>query len=58
MNREQILDAIRRLAACQGFYSHLYEALTDGSEETESILDTMEEMNFGDVVDMLIWIES
>ena len=58
MNREQILSAIRGLAASQGFYGRLYEALTNGSEESENFLDTMEEQNFGDVVDMVMWLES
>ena len=43
MNREQILDAIRSLAASQGFYGRLYERLTDGSDSAEEALDLMEE---------------
>ena len=57
MNREQILSAIRSLAASQGFYGRLYERLTDGSEEAEEALDLMEEQSFGDVVDMVMWLE-
>ena len=57
MNKEQILEAIRSLAASQGFYGRLYERLTDGSEEAEEALDLMEEQNFGDVVDMVMWLE-
>lgn len=57
MNREQILDAIRSLAASQGFYGRLYERLTDGSEEAEDALTLMEAQNFGDVVDMVMWLE-
>ena len=58
MNKEQILDAIRSLAASQGFYGRLYNALTDGSEQADKFLATMEEQNFGDVVDMVMWLES
>lgn len=58
MNKEQILDAIRSLAASQGFYGRLYERLTDGSDEAEEALSLMEEQNFGDVVDMVMWLES
>jgi len=58
MNKEQILDAIRSLAASQGFYGRLYNALTDGSEQADEFLATMVEQNFGDVVDMVIWLES
>jgi hypothetical protein len=57
MNKEQILEAIRSLAASQGFYGRLYERLTDGSEEAEDALTLMEEQNFGDVVDMVMWLE-
>lgn len=57
MNKEQILDAIAGLAASQGFYGRLYEALTNGTKESEDFLDTMEEQNFGDVVDMVMWLE-
>jgi hypothetical protein len=57
MNRGQILNAIRSLAASQGFYGRLYETLTNGTEESENFLTTMEEQNFGDVVDMVMWLE-
>ena len=57
MNKEQILDTIRSLAASQGFYGRLYNALTDGSEQADEFLATMEEQNFGDVVDMVTWLE-
>ena len=57
MNKEQILDAIRSLAASQGFYGRLYNALTDGSEQADEFLATMEKQNFGDVVDMVTWLE-
>ena len=58
MNREQILDAIKVLAGSQGFYGKLYARLTDGSDEAEQVLDAMVNQNFGDVVDMVTWIES
>ena len=57
MNREQILNAIAGLAVSQGFYGRLYKTLTNGSEESEMFLATMEEQNFGDVVDMVMWLE-
>lgn len=57
MDKKQILSAIRSLAASQGFYGRLYERLTDGSEEAEEALDLMESQNFGDVVDMVMWLE-
>lgn len=57
MSKEQILSAIRSLAFSQGFYGRLYERLTDGSEEAENALDVMEQQNFGDTVDMIMWLE-
>jgi hypothetical protein len=58
MNREKILNAICSLAANQGFYGCLYDALTDGSEQADKFLATMESQNFGDVVDMVMWLET
>lgn len=58
MNKEQILDSIRSLAASQGFYGRLYDTLTDGSEQSDEFLATMEEQNFNDMVDMVMWLES
>ena len=57
MNRQQILDAIRSLAASQGFYGSLYNMLTNGSDEAEEALCVMEEQNFGYAVDMVMWLE-
>lgn len=58
MNREQILDAVRTLAMSQGFYGRLYERLTDGTNESDSFLGLMEEQNFGDTLDMVLWLEN
>lgn len=58
MNRTQILNAVSQLAASQGFYGRLYNALTSGTEEAEEFMQQMEEQNFGDVVDMVMWLES
>ena len=58
MNKEQILDTIRSLAASNGFYGRLYNFLTDGSEQADEFLAAMEEQNFGDAVDMVMWLES
>lgn len=58
MDRTQILNAVSQLAASQGFYGRLYNALTSGTEEAEEFMQQMEEQNFGDVVDMVMWLES
>lgn len=58
MNKHQILTAIYNLASSKGSYGSLYNRLTDGSESSEKILSVMEEQNFNDVVDMVMWLES
>ena len=57
MDREQILNEVAMLACSQGFYGRLYEYLTSGDESAEELLDKMEEQNFGDTVDMVLWLE-
>ena len=58
MNKNQILDAIKGLASCQGYYGRLYASLTDGSKESKRALDMLEEQNFSDVVDLIMFFES
>lgn len=58
MERNEILKAIKSLAASQGFYGRLYNKLIDGSDASEEILNKLEEQNFSDVVDMIMWLES
>ena len=58
MNREQILSAIKGLAMSQGLYGRMYEFLTSGTDEAEDALTTLEGQNFGDAVDMVMFIES
>lgn len=58
MNREQILSTIKDLAMSQGLYGRMYEFLTSGTDEAEDALTTLEEQNFGDAVDMVMFIES
>ena len=55
MNREQILSAIKGLAMSQG--GRMYEFLTSGTDEAEDALTILEEQNFGDAVDMVMFIE-
>ena len=57
MNRKEILDTIKLLSAGQGFYGRLYNFLTNGSEEAENALDELEEQQFADAVDMVLFIE-
>lgn len=57
MNREQILSNIKSLAKSQGLYGRMYEFLTSGTDEAENALTTLEGQHFGDVVDMMMFIE-
>lgn len=58
MNREQILSTIKGLAMSQGLYGRMYEFLTSGTDKAEEALTILEEQNFGDAVDMVMFIES
>lgn len=55
MNRQEILNAVKSLAMSQGFYGRLYNALTNGTEEAEAVLQEMVDQNFKDSVDMVMW---
>lgn len=57
MNRQEIIDNIEMLSRSQGFYGRLYNAIISGNEEAENYLDNLEEQNFKDVVDMILYIE-
>lgn len=54
MTREEILEAVKDLAKSQGYYGRLLQEIN----EDETILDTLEEQNFNDVVDMVLFLES
>lgn len=57
MNREEILNAIKSLASSQGFYCRLYERLTAETEYAEHALNVLEQQNFKDVVELVMWLE-
>lgn len=62
MNREEIMADIRSLANSQGFYSRLYRNLMAAKEnDPESYEDFMcelEEQNFKDSVDLVLYLET
>lgn len=58
MNKQKILETVKSLANSQGFYTRLYEHLTDNSEESEEYLDMLEKKNFKDSVDLILYFES
>ena len=53
MNREQILNNIRMLSNSQEFYDKLYNDIKDNDEA----LDYLEQQNFKDVVDLILFLE-
>lgn len=58
MKKEEILSAIRSLAANQGFYSRLLMVLTSDEPDAVAYLEYLEEQNFKDTVDLVIFLES
>lgn len=56
MNKQEILEAIKNLSSGQGFYERLYEKLSDDS--IESLLEELENQNFKDTIDLILYLES
>lgn len=54
MTKEEILSAVKNLAMSNGSYGRLLKEL----ENNEKALDYLVKMNFGDVVDMVMFLES
>lgn len=57
MSFEEILKEIKILANSQGFYGRLYENIMESEENQEQFKNIVEEQNFNDIVDFIIWIE-
>lgn len=57
MNKNKILENIRILAASQGFYGRLYQSIME-SNEKENILQYLENQNFTDAIDLILFLES
>lgn len=53
MNKEEILETIRKLSCSQGFYGRLYEEIKDN----EKALSYLEKQNFKDAVDLVLFLE-
>lgn len=53
MNKQQILAAILSLAASQGFYGRLYNQIKDN----DAALTYLEQQNFSDTVDLVLFLE-
>ena len=53
MDKKEIYEAIKSLAVSQGFYGRLLEQIEDHPE----ILDVLEEQNFSDVINLVMYLE-
>lgn len=58
MKKEEILSAIRSLATSQGFYGRLLILLTSDEPDAVAYLNYLEEQNFKDTVDLVMFLES
>lgn len=62
MNRDQIMEAIRQLAHSQGsyaiFYRDLCEMRENEPERFDKAMTMLEEKNFQDTVDLILYLES
>lgn len=62
MNREQIMEAIRQLAHSQGSYGRFYRYLCEMREEDpdrfDEVMTMLEDENFKDAVDLIMYLES
>lgn len=57
MKKEEILSAIRSLAASQGFYGRLLAILTSDEPDAIAYLEYLEEQNFKDIIDLVMFLE-
>lgn len=58
MDRNQIMDTFRSLARSQGFYGRLVRQIESLSEsDRDTLMSSLEEKNFVDSVDLVMYIE-
>lgn len=61
MNMNDIMNAIKSLAASQGYYGRLYRALVEikeyEPEKYEQIAEELEKQHFAGPVDMVLYFE-
>lgn len=58
MNRNEILRAIYDLSKSQGFYGRLYRTLIElNTEDYEQVMGNLEEQNFKDTLDLVLFME-
>jgi len=58
MKRNEIMEWIKKLAASQGFYCRLLQAINDMDDSDKNVLfEHLEAQNFADPVDLIMYIE-
>lgn len=62
MNREQIMETVKQLAQSQGSYGRFYRALCEmrdnEPERFDDAMTMLEEKNFKDAVDLIMYLET
>lgn len=58
MNRDEIREVFKQLAMSQGFYGRLLRQIDEADEEArENFWKDLEDQNFKDSVDLILYIE-
>ena len=57
MTKQEILELVRTLASSNGFYTRLYQFLSEGSEDSEEYLSMLENKGFKDQIDLILYFE-
>lgn len=57
MKKTEILEIVKSLAQSQGFYSNMYHILSSDTPEANAYLTYLEEQNFKDPVDLILFLE-
>lgn len=62
MNRKDIMQAIKELARCQGYYSRMYNELLimekTFPDKYDAYMGYLESQKFADRIDMVLFLES
>lgn len=58
MKRTEIIECIKKLAASQGFYGRLLQAISDmDNDDRETLFTRLEAQGFADPVDLIMYLE-
>lgn len=56
MDRKEIMEAIKGLAKGQGFYGRVLDFI-ENDPRSEELMQDLEAQHFGDVVDLVLYLE-